>query len=271
MQVFYLSHPFTGNEEKNRIETTKLMQLLGSTFPQYVFLSPIDAMKPMEHLLDYDIILSQTLELLKRCDGIILTGRWQESNGCQAEYDLAKKLCLSISFGVAGFYQQYGAEKGQKKGTGRKAWYRKDRYGSYVIVWAKTEMEAKALLDDACPGEPPGTPSRLPWADPFHSDKERAFQYEAMKHGFGYALPPARPSSPGRTYSVAEPRRYTVTGPGIVRPAPMTWRKRKNIRTRKERYDDGTGNADVDRKLPWHERERHPERPPGRRGRARLV
>lgn len=187
MQVFYLSHPFTGNEEKNRIETTKLMQLLGSTFPQYVFLSPIDAMKPMEHLLDYDTILSQTLELLKRCDGIILTGRWQESNGCQAEYDLAKKLCLSISFGVAGFYQQYGAEKGQKKGTGRKAWYRKDRYGSYVIVWAKTEMEAKALLDDARPGEPPGTPSRLPWADSFHSDKERAFQYEAMKHGFGYA------------------------------------------------------------------------------------
>ena len=187
MQVFYLSHPFTGNEEKNRIETTKLMQLLGSTFPQYVFLSPIDAMKPMEHLLDYDTILSQTLELLKRCDGIILTGRWQESNGCQAEYDLAKKLCLSISFGVAGFYQQYGAEKGQKKGAGRKAWYRKDRYGSYVIVWAKTEMEAKALLDDACPGEPPGTPSRLPWADSFHSDKERAFQYEAMKHGFGYA------------------------------------------------------------------------------------
>lgn len=115
MQVFYLSHPFTGNEEKNRIETTKLMQLLGSTFPQYVFLSPIDAMKPMEHLLDYDTILSQTLELLKRCDGIILTGRWQESNGCQAEYDLAKKLCLSISFGVAGFYQQYGEEKGQKK------------------------------------------------------------------------------------------------------------------------------------------------------------
>lgn len=31
-------------------------------FPQYVFLSPIDAMKPLEHLLDYDTILSQTLD-----------------------------------------------------------------------------------------------------------------------------------------------------------------------------------------------------------------
>lgn len=53
-------------------------------FPQYVFLSPIDAMKPLEHLLDYDTILSQTLELLKRSDGLILTGRWQKSHGCQA-------------------------------------------------------------------------------------------------------------------------------------------------------------------------------------------
>lgn len=187
MKVFYLSHPFTGNEEQNRLETTKLMQLLGSLFPQYVFLSPIDAMKPLEHLLDYDTILSQTLELLKRRDGIILTGRWQKSHGCQTEYDLAKKLCLSISFGIADFYQQYGTEKDFGKGTGRKAWYRKDRYGSYVIVWAKSKTEAKDRLDAACPGEPPETPIRLPWADPFHSDKEQAFQYEAMKHGFGYA------------------------------------------------------------------------------------
>ncbi len=187
MKVFYLSHPFTGNKEQNRLETTKLMQLLGSMFPQYVFLSPIDAMKPLEHLLDYDTILSQTLELLKRSDGIILTGRWQESHGCQAEYDLAKKLCLSISFGIADFYQQYGTEKDSGKGTGRKAWYRKNRYGSCVIVWAKSETEAKYLLDAACPDNPPEPPKRLPWADPFHNDKDPEFQYEAMRHGFGYA------------------------------------------------------------------------------------
>lgn len=47
---------------------------------------------------DYDEILGQCLELLKKCDGIVMAGDWEKSNGCQREKKLAERLGLEIYY-----------------------------------------------------------------------------------------------------------------------------------------------------------------------------
>ncbi len=90
MEVLYISHPYTGNEEENRKEARRITKILASLYPDTVFLSPLDAMRPVDGAnIDYDDVLMQTLELMNRCDGVIMTGYWTASKGCQSEISTA--------------------------------------------------------------------------------------------------------------------------------------------------------------------------------------
>ena len=98
---YYVSHPFTGfdyEQEANRQEAREITAWLKKRYPDYIFINPLDAFQYAELVPEwsYNAILSQCLELLKDCDGIVLTGDWFNSNGCQKEKQMAERLDLDI-------------------------------------------------------------------------------------------------------------------------------------------------------------------------------
>ena len=84
MKMYYVSYPFTGDEKKNRKEARKFTAMLKKAYPQYIFINPLDAMRYTTGL-PYGESLKQCIELLLMCDGIIVTGNWQGSEGCARE------------------------------------------------------------------------------------------------------------------------------------------------------------------------------------------
>ena len=98
MKMFYISHPFTGNEEQNRQEARKITALLKREYPQYIFINPLDAIKYAENVPEwnYEEILNQCIDIMYKCDGIIMTGQWENSRGCLAEKEAAQREKMEI-------------------------------------------------------------------------------------------------------------------------------------------------------------------------------
>lgn len=96
MKIFYVSHPYTGDEEKNRKEARNITAMLKDRYPQYIFINPLDAMRYTTGL-PYEETLEQCLELLFICDGIIMTGDWRHSIGCCREYQTALARRMDIT------------------------------------------------------------------------------------------------------------------------------------------------------------------------------
>ena len=70
----------------------------GKKHPEISFVSPIHGIR-----CGYDDVtisegLAYCLELMSRCDEIILCGNWTESTGCTAEAALARQLGKTISY-----------------------------------------------------------------------------------------------------------------------------------------------------------------------------
>lgn len=114
MEIIYISHPFTGDEKKNRKDARHIAAILASLYPDTVFLNPLDALHSVEDAsLDYPDALGQALEVMKRCDGVILTGNWTRSEGCMAEVEAATSQGLPIYIGG----KQYICFRGMKGGN----------------------------------------------------------------------------------------------------------------------------------------------------------
>ncbi len=95
METIYISHPYSGDEDKNREETRRIASDLAKEFPNILFINPLDA---MQHTIElpYDVVLKQCIELLDRCDAILMTGDWKTSKGCVVEYNWAKEHKMPI-------------------------------------------------------------------------------------------------------------------------------------------------------------------------------
>ena len=92
MNLIYISHPYTGNEEQNKEEAMQISADLAKLHPEILFINPLSAMQHTTVAgLDYEPILKQCLTLLSKCDGMIMTGDWQNSKGCNAEFQFAKE------------------------------------------------------------------------------------------------------------------------------------------------------------------------------------
>ena len=97
-KIYYVSHPFTGDEEKNRQEAREITAKLKKAYPQFIFINPLDVFQYAELVEEwkYNDILNQCLELLQNCDGIFMTGYWLDSQGCLTEKGEALRLKLDI-------------------------------------------------------------------------------------------------------------------------------------------------------------------------------
>lgn len=100
-KIYYVSHPFTGNmneQDINRREAREITAWLKKQYPEHIFINPLDVFRYAELVPEwsYKDILGQCLELLKICNGVVMTGKWQNSNGCQREYQMANRRDMDI-------------------------------------------------------------------------------------------------------------------------------------------------------------------------------
>lgn len=94
--MYYVSHPYTGNEEKNKKEAREITARLKTEYPQHIFINPLDTFQYTEGW-PYEQALKNCIELLSKCDGIIMTGEWGKSRGCRKEIKAAVQLSMKIT------------------------------------------------------------------------------------------------------------------------------------------------------------------------------
>ncbi|EJP32262.1 PF14359 domain protein [Selenomonas sp. FOBRC9] len=95
MITHYLSHPFSGDETKNRAEAEAIQRELQEKYPDVLYISPIANFKALESM-EYYKIMMYCLCLLDYCDGIVMTGRYRESRGCMMELSHASQKGMPV-------------------------------------------------------------------------------------------------------------------------------------------------------------------------------
>lgn len=90
MFTVYLSHPYTGNEDKNRLAARQIAARIVSEYPGIAVVNPLDTLQYAKMAeLSYDEILKIDIELLSRCDALLVQGDWEHSQGCRREVQAA--------------------------------------------------------------------------------------------------------------------------------------------------------------------------------------
>lgn len=84
MILYYVSHPYGGKEE-NKIKVEAFIRAKAKSDPKNVYISPIHAFGYLYNYVEYWIGITMCLELLLRCDALILCPGWEQSAGCRAE------------------------------------------------------------------------------------------------------------------------------------------------------------------------------------------
>ena len=102
MSLIYVAHPFTGDEEKNLKEAALIYKQLVQENPELTFISPLMAFGGLGNLVTYHKALNMCLALLSRCDGLVLTGNWEESKGCQVERNFCRRTHKTIAYAKQG-------------------------------------------------------------------------------------------------------------------------------------------------------------------------
>jgi hypothetical protein len=96
MKRYYLSHPFTGNEEKNKADSDMVRAQLKDAYPDICFMNPLGMFGNKD--TDYCTALADAMELLSVCDGVIFCPGWEESTGCRAEKAFAIQQGIKIMY-----------------------------------------------------------------------------------------------------------------------------------------------------------------------------
>jgi hypothetical protein len=82
--LIYISHPYGGQEE-NKQEVEKIIRRLTLLYPEHTYVSPIHCFGFMYDLVQYETGLDMCLELLSKCDKMLVFSDWKSSRGCTAE------------------------------------------------------------------------------------------------------------------------------------------------------------------------------------------
>ena len=100
MELVYIAHPFTGDEESNIKKAKAIRACLQAKYPDKVFITPLGFFGDADNkTVNYCQELSQCLELLSRCDTLLVCNGWEDSNGCRAETAFALQQGKRIIYG----------------------------------------------------------------------------------------------------------------------------------------------------------------------------
>lgn len=104
MRRFYISHPYTGNEEINKANAKNITTRLQRDHAEDFFVNPLALMESCDEAgLDYPQIIHKCLEEMKLCQGIIMAPGWLNSQGCRKERDEATRCGLIVFDSIAIF------------------------------------------------------------------------------------------------------------------------------------------------------------------------
>lgn len=120
MKLVYVAHPYGGDEKNAQAVKQIIEDLTEGNHPllanhtiiamhtsdgipsiellQAVYVSPIHQQGFMYEGTPYLAGLQKCLELLRRCDVLLLCGDWQNSKGCLAEFGFAMARKMPIVF-----------------------------------------------------------------------------------------------------------------------------------------------------------------------------
>ena len=96
MKRYYISHPFTGNEEKNKADADRIRAALKEAHPDICFMNPLGMFGNKD--TDYCTALADALELLSSCEAVIFCPGWEDSTGCRAEKAFALQQGIRIMY-----------------------------------------------------------------------------------------------------------------------------------------------------------------------------
>lgn len=96
-KVIYIAHPFSG-KRKNVRKVEKIILELIKQYPDYVFFSPLHAMGFYYFEKSYEEGMKDCLEMLSRCDELWLCDGWENSRGCNIEYNWCIEHSKPIRF-----------------------------------------------------------------------------------------------------------------------------------------------------------------------------
>ena len=97
MKWYYISHPYTGNEEENRKKAADVQRHLHEMYADIVCINPIAMFAPLA-ALSYEKIMTYCLEVMQPADAVIMCRGYEKSRGCMREYEAAKQGGKTILF-----------------------------------------------------------------------------------------------------------------------------------------------------------------------------
>ena len=106
--LIYVSHPLSGNPEGNRKSAREITARLSDRcgFRDFIFVNPLDMFQGQGMTDTQDRhILSQAIEVMLKCDGVIFCDGWKRSRGCRMEHFLARKAGMLRWLGAESFQE----------------------------------------------------------------------------------------------------------------------------------------------------------------------
>ena len=116
MKWYYISHPYTGNEEENRKKAADVQRHLHEMYADIMCINPLAMFAPLADL-SYEKIMTYCLEVMQPADAVIMCRGYEKGRGCMREYEAAKqggKTILLYEGGDAPLVDIEEHEKGDK-------------------------------------------------------------------------------------------------------------------------------------------------------------
>lgn len=102
--LVYVAHPCGSGLNKNRKKCRRIISLLTKELgDKYIFISPVLNYGHMYFDVDYICGIETCIDLLKRCNMLLLAGEWKGSKGCLCEYGAARAMGMPVSE-LAGYF-----------------------------------------------------------------------------------------------------------------------------------------------------------------------
>ena len=113
MKWYYISHPYTGNEEENRKKAADVQRHLHEMYADIMCINPLAMFAPLA-ALSYGKIMTYCLEVMQPADAVIMCRGYEKSRGCMREYEAAKQGGKTILFYEGGDAPLVGIEEHEK-------------------------------------------------------------------------------------------------------------------------------------------------------------
>lgn len=114
MKWYYISHPYTGNEEENRKKAADVQRHLHEMYADIVCINPLAMFAPLA-ALSYEKIMTYCLEVMQPADAVIMCRGYEKSRGCMREYEAAKQEGKTILFYEGGDAPLVNIEEHEKE------------------------------------------------------------------------------------------------------------------------------------------------------------